>query len=207
MGVVPDRVGVTALTSISSRLWDLRANLMEDIVEQHGTVRSVAWFARNMPRYERILVRFGPIRTHLVTTALSLVNRCGYCSYGHAHAFQLHHFQRSGEVFPLSEQDLLDRIGSDRNTILADVGAALDQAGLADEIPWLDRTFELLDGTGEPDGQADEDLLHLAAMFDWLNACGIAAETEPDGAHEPINKDTELRARYAAARASSGSGA
>jgi len=200
MGVVPDRVGVTVLTSISSRLWDLRANLMDDIVDQHGTVRSVAWFARNMPRYERILVRFGPIRTHLVTTVLSLVNGCGYCSYGHAHAFQLHHFRQTGDVFPLSEQDLLDLIGSDREAILAAVGAALEEAGLAEEIPWLDRAFELVDGS-EPDGQADEDLLHLAAMFDWLNACGIAAETEPDGAHDPINKDTELRARYAEARA------
>lgn len=201
MGLVPDRVGVQALTSISSRSWDLRANLMEDIVDQHGTVRSVAWFARNMPRYEKILARFGPVRTHLVTTVLSLVNGCGYCSYGHAHAFQLHHFRQTGQVFPLSEQDLLDRTGAERGTILADIGAALEQAGVAEEIPWLERTFELVDGVRDPDGQADDDLLHLAAMFDWLNACGIQAQTEPDGAHDPINKDTELRQRYADARA------
>ena len=37
-------------------------------------------------------------------------------------------------------------------------------------------------------------------MFGFLNSCAIEASTKLDEAHDPINKDTELRARYDEAR-------
>lgn len=200
MRILPDQVGVSTLKAVSNRLWHLRANLMDDIVDQHGTVSSLAWFARNMPAYEKILADWGPIRTHFLTTTLSLINGCGYCAYGHAYAFQLHYFKNTDQLFPLSEHNMGELIGQDEATIVAGLTSARTEADLADEIPWLERTLAVEDSRAATD--ADEKrLLHLVNMFDWLNACGIAADTEPDEAHDPINKDTELRARYDEARA------
>ena len=200
MRLVPDQVGVGALSAISNRLWDLRANLMADIVDQHGSIGAMTWFARNMPRYERILAAWGPIRTHLVTTVLSLDTGCAYCSFGHAHAFQLHYFRDTDRLFPLSEDDLLALNGADRDALTTALHHALVQADLGHEWPAVERALELKDGA-TVDGADDEAAAHLVSMFEWLNACGIAGSTEPDEAHDPINKDIALKTRYAEARA------
>lgn len=207
---LPDRMATRTLTGVSSKLWDLRANLMEDIVDQHGPVRSVAWFAKNMPTYEKILKAWGPLRTHFLATALSVVNGCAYCAYGHAYAFQLHFFEQRDALYPLSEQDMLDLIGSEEERdedeerrrqaaakqALAD---SLVEADLADEVAYMDRAFELRESRA-PENDDDKWLLHLADMFAWLNSCGINGGTTPDGAHDPINKNRELQDRYAEAR-------
>lgn len=211
MTSLPDRAARKVLTGVSSKLWDLEANLMEDIVEQHGPVRSVTWFARNMPTYEKILKHWGPLRTHFLATALSVVNGCAYCSYGHAYAFQLHYFQQEGKLFPLSEQDMLDLISEGETRSAAEeekrqstakqtLAQSLVDADLADEVPYMDRAFEVRDSRTVED-EDDKRLLHLADMFAWLNSCGINGGTAPDGAHDPINKERELQERYREARA------
>ena len=87
-----DRAGQVTLEQIGKKLWGFKPALMHDIVAQHGALRSVGWFARNMPRYERILAEWGPIRTHLVASVASALNGCPYCTYGHAYAMELHYF-------------------------------------------------------------------------------------------------------------------
>ncbi len=213
MTSLPDRAAKKILTGVSSKLWDLEANLMEDIVEQHGPIRSVSWFARNMPTYEKILKDWGPIRTHFLATALSVVNGCAYCSYGHAYAFQLHYFQQNDRLFPLSEQEMLELIGEGetrnpseeelrQTTAQQTLAQSLVEADLADEVDYMDRAFELRE-TRSPANDDDKRLLHLADMFAWLNSCGIKGGTTPDGAHDPINKDRELQQRYRLARVGS----
>lgn len=225
MTSVPDRVATRVLTGVSSKLWDLRANLMEDIVEQHGPVRSVGWFAKNMPAYEKILANWGPLRTHLVATALSLVNGCRYCAYGHAYAFQLHYFEQRQQLYSLSEQEMIDLVDEDLDIVLTEADPGSDEAtgarlsreqavaqilydsmtesDISDEIPIIERALELRE-TRSPDGEDDERLLHLVDMFAFLNSCGIKASTTPDGDHDPINKNSELRDRYDQARREAG---
>jgi hypothetical protein len=62
-----DRFAVAVLEGIAKRLWGFSPRLMPVIVEQLGGVRALGWFAANMPRYERTLRAFGPVRTHLLT--------------------------------------------------------------------------------------------------------------------------------------------
>jgi len=198
-GVVATRV----LETVSGGLWNLKARLMADIVEQHGPAQSLKWFASNMPTYEKILKTWGPLRTHYLAVTVSAINGCGYCTYGHAYAFVLHYFERTGKLFPLSEHELRDLGTLDDNGVLQALIGALRDAGMGDETPWVERIAAAHQASQPgapsrpgPGSRDDQWLQHLVEMFGWLNACGIAAETEPDAAHDPINKNSELRRRY-----------
>ncbi len=197
---IGDKAATKVLESVSNTLWDLKANLMPDIVDQHGPGRSLAWFARNMPKYEKILKVWGPLRTHYLASVISATNGCAYCTYGHGYAFNLHYFDSNDRVFPVSEQQMRDANALPAEQVVALFTGGLVDAEMEDEIEWVNRTIEMMDSmTAETSN--DQRILHLITMFAWLNSCGINADTEPDEAHDPINKNTELRTRYEQARA------
>lgn len=200
-----ERATTVALETVSGALWSLRANLMSDIVDQHGAVKSLRWFAQNMPTYEKILRTWGPLRTHHLAVAVSATNGCSYCTYGHAYAFCLHWFDQNNELYPLSEHDMRELGNRDGNEVVSELESALRATKQHGEIPWLHRIAAL---TNDPDParpttRDDEWLHHLVAMFGWLNGCGIEARTTIDEAHDPINKNLGLRHRYDEARAAS----
>lgn len=196
-----DKAATRILETVSGSLWDLKANLMSDIVDQHGAGRSLAWFAANMPKYEKILKVWGPLRTHYLASAISIINGCGYCTYGHAYAFNLHFFEQRNELFPLSEEDLRDAKALGAQEAEALLAGALVDGDMADEVEWLTRTVGIMESRTASDAD-DERLLHLVEMFAWLNSCGVKGDTEPDEAHDPINKNGDLRRRYHEARSS-----
>ncbi len=169
---------------------------MPDIAEQLGGVGAVSWFVRNMPRYEAALKHLGPLRTHLVCAGISLSNGCGYCVFGHGYALVLHFFKERGALFPLDETSLVamckDELGVRRTAL----ERAAEEAGLESELSSLRRAFALQDGTLTPADDDDRRLAHLVQMFSVLNACGIHFDTRPDEAHDPINKDRDLKRRY-----------
>lgn len=202
---IVDRTATRLLEGISNQLWDLKANLMSDIVDQHGAAGSVTWFARNMPTYEKILKNWGPLRTHYLAVAVSAINGCGYCTYGHAYAFVLHHFDKTGELYPLSETDMADLNRFEGDKIAQKLEMALIEAGMEAEVPWLHRTVARLHNAPVAENQDDKWIDHLVQMFGWLNACGISADTTPDEAHDPINKRADLKMRYDEARAAAAS--
>ena len=191
------------LESLGNALWGFKPRLMREIVERLGPGGSLAWFARNMPRYERTLKAWGPLRTHLTALAVSLANSCGYCTYGHAFAFNLHFFSRREEVFPLDEKRLSELAIHEGEGWPRSLREALLVAGLDDEVDHVARVFDLMAGD-PPETEDDERALHLVKMFGTLNYCGVDSKALPDQAHSPINKDAELKARYAEARAADG---
>ncbi|MEL6880694.1 MAG: hypothetical protein AAGM27_03155 [Cyanobacteria bacterium J06554_3] len=83
------KVAIFLLETLGDQLWGFRPNLMAPFVVQKGAFPAVFWFLKNMPKYERILESWGPIRTHLLATEISTLNGCAYCTHGHAYAFQL----------------------------------------------------------------------------------------------------------------------
>ena len=196
----PSKLATTILETVSRSLWGLKANLMSDIVERHGARETLKWFASNMATYEKILKSWGPLRTHLLAVAISASNGCQYCTYGHAYAYQLHWFEQFDELFPLDEHEMTALGALDQDDVIDALDAALSRAGgrRADEDRyWLARLVSILD---EPNlatrEQGDVWIAHLIEMFGFLNSCGIDAQTAPDEAHDPINKDLELRSRY-----------
>jgi hypothetical protein len=189
------------LEGIGRRLWGFPPNLMRPIVDQLGPGHALSWFVSNMPRYEKTLSTYGPLRTHLLAMTVSLANGCPYCSYGHAFAFELAYFRTYDLLFPLDEDQIVALHGRDPSLIEERLRAALASTPLIDEAVWTERMVALIGGA-EPAGADDARLAHLVSMFGVLNSCGIAANTPRDQAHDPLNKDTGLKARYVAVRSS-----
>lgn len=197
---MPDRAATALLEAIGSKLWGFKPNLMRHFVAQHGPLKAVAWFAKNMPKYEKILKKWGPIRTHLIATAISTINGCPYCTYGHAKAFQLHYLKEHDTVFPIDEDAMVSfhRLGSAE--VVERFAAALGEAGQAGEVARLRRMLELFEDQSLASTDSDKDLLQLINMFAALNVCGITSDAEVDEVHDPINRDIDLRDRYAELR-------
>lgn len=202
---VSSKIATTVLEGVSNGLWSHRAKLMPDIVELHGPSSSLKWFLSNMPAYEKILKNWGPIRTHFIAVVISAFNGCSYCTYGHGYAFQLHWFNDFDELFPMDEVEMVALGTRESKEVREQLEAAITTNGrleAAHLLPWLERVSEIID---EPESatnsENDKALQQLISMFGFLNACAIEASTKLDEAHDPINKDTELRARYDDARA------
>ncbi|HEY1969457.1 MAG TPA: hypothetical protein VGH89_16005 [Pseudonocardia sp.] len=195
------RCVVALLGGITRRHWGFAAHLMPPLVEQLGPVRALSWFAWNLPRYQRTLARFGPVRTHLLATAISLLNDCEYGSQGHGYALQLAYLRDHGELFPLDQHQLGELCGRPPALVRHRLLDAAQRAGLHSDAPWLDRAIELAT-TPDPRPVERNELrvAHLVRMFSLLNAAATADNTALDEAHDPVNKDSALKCRYHAMR-------
>lgn len=194
---------VAVLEGIPKHLWGFPPRLMPVLVERLGPVRAVSWFLWNMPRYERTLKAFGGVRTHLLSVAISLINGCRYCTFGHAYALELIYLRDCGKLLPLDEHAITELRGVERDELRRRLAEVLQQADLDAEVPWIDRLIALATDARKPADRDDARIVHLIRMFGVLNACGIAGDVIPDQAHDPLNKDDALKERYAKLRAES----
>ncbi len=202
-GSLSQRMAVGILRGLTTKIWGAPPLLLPQIVEHLGPFGALSWFAKNLPEYEAILKDWGPLRTHLLCVEASLLNGCSYCVHAHAYAFQLHYFRDKGRLFPLDEHELIAlRDGSDAELRDA-VKAALVAGQMPEEEALFDRLWRLK-LEGEPADDTDRRIGHLLKMFEMLNFCGINSRTPFDHAHDPINKDAEIKLRYAEARLSQG---
>ena len=194
------KVAIYLLETLGDQLWGFRPNLIAPFVEQKGAFPALFWFVRNLPKYERMLETWGPIRTHLLATEISALSGCPYSTNGHAYALQLHYLRATEQLFPLSEADILEMMSLPDIDILARFGQALEQADLSAAILDLRRMAELRNNAALATTGKDRDILHLIKMFSTLNACGVHSNVKIDQAHDPINKNRAWRDRYAILR-------
>ncbi|MEJ8280992.1 hypothetical protein [Pseudonocardia spirodelae] len=180
-------------------LWGHTPGVIPAMVDAMGSGPALRWFALNFPRLLVTLHVLGPVRTHLAGLTISLVNGCAYCAYGRAHALELIHLRDRDRLFPLDAHTLAGWHGLPPRELRRRLRAVLEEAGLHAEVLWVDRTLALLDG-GAPIDSAERRIAHLCRMVGTMNAIAVAAGTVPDGAHDPVGKDTALRARLAAAQ-------
>lgn len=195
-----DRLAVRLLEGLGEQLWGFPPRLMAHIVADQGAVEAVGWFARNMPRYERTLRILGPLRTHLACTTISLRNGCRYCAYGHAYAVELVYLKERGKAFPTEAETVSGWLGLEPSDLRQRMVDVLQRADLHSEVLWVDRTLTLASEAQRPVDQDEARIAHLVRMFAVLNAVGKAGDVEPDEAHDPLNKDAELKARLAQLR-------
>lgn len=196
------RCTTSVLETIAERHWGYRSRMMAPLVAHLGALRSLCWFAWNMPRYERALTTFGEVRTHLLCLTISLINNCEYCTFAYSYALQLAYLQFNGRLFPLGERTIETLRGQSPAVIRHCLIEAAQHAGLHTDARWIDRTIEL--ATTEdprPTDLEDVRITHLVRMCGRLNSIAIAAGIAPDGAPTPLHKDEKLRKRYAALRA------
>jgi hypothetical protein len=200
-----DRVASRVLLAIAHTKWGVTAVIMPEIVATLGPFRAIKWMATNLPRYERDLAAMGGVRGHLVYTMASMLNGCPYCMYAHGRAFELHYFEERKRLFPLDEHQFLALLELPDAAAREQLEAALLEAGLDYEVRLVRRIYALKLEGAEP--RADEDdprLMHAIQMFDTLNRCAILSQAALDDAHDRINKDADLKARYADARLAQG---
>jgi hypothetical protein len=191
-----DRFAVRVLERIGRLLWGFPPRLMAPIVAQLGALPALAWFVRNMPRYERTLRTLGPLRTHLACTLISLYNGCRYCSFGHLYAVELIYLEQHGTLFPLDARSVPDWIGLRPVELRRRMVDVLQQADLHGEALWVDTTLALASGEQRAVDAREARIAHLVSMFRVLNDVGIAGDVEPDEAHDPRNKNAGLKARH-----------
>ena len=191
-----DGFAVRVLERIGQQLWGFPPRLMGPIVAQLGALRALGWFVGNMPRYERTLRTLGPLRTHLACTVISLYNGCRYCSFGHLYAVELVYLEQRGKLFPLDAHSVSEWIGMHPAELRRQMVGVLQQADLHREVLWVDATLALAGGSQRPVDAQEARIAHLVSMFRVLNDVGIAGHVEPDEAHDPLNKNVELKARH-----------
>jgi hypothetical protein len=197
---VVDRAAIRLLEGLGRQLWGFPPRLMGPIVDELGAIAALGWFASNMPRYELTLRALGPLRTHLACTLVSLYNGCRYCSFGHAYAVELVYLKERGTLFPLDAHEASEWIGLEPAELRRRMVDVLQRADLHGEVLWVDRTLALASGSQRPVDAQEARVAHLVSMFALLNSIGKASDVEPDEAHDPLNKDLDLKARHSALR-------
>ncbi|MBO0872930.1 MAG: hypothetical protein J2P19_06015 [Pseudonocardia sp.] len=200
------RRGVTAvLEHFGMYMWGFPPRMMASVVAELGPARALGWFLWNIPRYQRTLSEFGPVRTHLICTTISLLNGCRYCGHGHAYALELAYLREHGRPFPLSLRAIQLLRGLPPGVIRHRMVSAARCAALHADVRWVERAANLtLAEDRRPTDREDVRISHLVRMFGMLSSIGIAHNTEPDDAAlSPLNKDVVLKARYAQVRAGS----
>lgn len=198
--MAPDRFMIGVVGSLCRRMWGFTPRIIPVVIERMGPLPAMAWFAANMPRYLVSLRVLGAVRTHLACIAISLRNGCSYCAFGHAYALELVYLRDRGRLFPLDAATISTWLDLDDRSLHNRLRGVLQQAGLHAEAIWVDRTLDLADGARPAD--ADEvRIAHLVRMVGTMNGIAVTVRLEPDGAHNPVNKDSGLKDRCAALRA------
>ncbi len=192
-----DGLVVTMLAAACHRMWGFTPGMVPAIVERMGSRRAIAWFAANMPRFLVTQYVLGSVRTHLACIAISLRNGCSYCAYSHGYALELIYLRDRNRLFPLGAATLATWCDLDPRRLRGRLRDVLERAGLHAESMWVDRTLDLVDGA-QPVDRHEARLAHLVRMVGTINTIAIGADVQPTGAHDPVNKDTALKARHAA---------
>ena len=191
------------LLFIARSKWGVPAVIMPIIVKNLGPFGALRWLAKNLPKYERAIVDLGPLRANLICAIASLMNGCSYCTYAHGRAFELYYFEKHDKLFPIDDHQLISLIPLTDEAVRAELEHALREAGLPEEVEIFHRLYALKLENATP--RADEAfLVHAIRMFDTLNYCSIDSQIAIDEAHDRINKDDKLKARYAEARLAAG---
>ncbi|MEL6490117.1 MAG: hypothetical protein AAFQ95_09150 [Cyanobacteria bacterium J06621_3] len=191
---------VFLLETVFTQMWGFKPKMIGSFVRQKGAVRSLFWFAKNILKYEGIREKLGPVRTHVLVTGTSALNDCPYCVFGHGFALSLAHLKQTGQLFPMTESELMALCGQSESDILATMERALIQADLRSEVLPLERIGELRLRPELAATKQDRDLVALTKMFATLNFCNNQGNVQRDQAHDQLNKDRVLRDRYIALR-------
>jgi len=188
---------VRLIGRMCAAMWGFIPDVVPEIVTSMGTRRAVGWFMANFPRYLVTLYVLGPVRTHLACLTISLYNGCSYCAYGRAHALELLYLRDRGRLFPVDACTLSSWRDLPHRELSLRLRGVLEEAALHAEVIWVESTLALVAGETDPIDATEFRIEHLCRMVGTMNRIAIAAGSQPDQAHDAINKDVALKARLA----------
>jgi hypothetical protein len=132
----------------------------------------------------------------VVAAFSSFFNGCDYCTWGHLYAINLLHYEKTGALYPVDEQESLVLMQKGDTAVVAELERRL--SAFPDHVRLVKRVLELRSGT--PEATEEDKHLKLAeGLFEWINECSItvAAPAPPLGV---IARKKGLIARYRSAR-------
>ncbi|MBL8957095.1 MAG: hypothetical protein JNK82_40350 [Myxococcaceae bacterium] len=173
----------------------------EELVRQHGLRGFFKWAGVTQKTFDEICAHFGVEDAHLMASLASFWNGCDYCAYGHMLAHNLYVFERTGELFPVDEEDVVSLMRMRDSEVMGELRSRLGKAAAyARKLELVERKNHLRLEEGPADGPDDKMLLKCIALYEWVNECSIVA-----GAPAPplgvIAKKKALHQRYLEARA------
>lgn len=154
---------------------------------------SVAWY--------KLLKHFGEKDAQLLACYSSMFNGCRHCGYGHMYALNLLHFQETGKLYPIAEEDILLHMRDTDDQILAWLLEQLSDPVFARQRHLLTRLHAVCYGKVSTETEPDDAMLmHAQRFYAFWNECSVTADpiTSPLGA---VSKDKALIAKYHSARA------
>ncbi|MBL9004220.1 MAG: hypothetical protein JNJ46_08240 [Myxococcales bacterium] len=168
-----------------------------------GFLKACAIMAKHWARIEK---QFGVENAHMVAFYSSMWNGCTYCGYGHLYAHNLNYFQRTGQLFPMREDEIEVRMRATDEEILSWVRTHLSGPEFGDKLRLIQRLYAVRMGSLEPGDAAEDEVLRLSIPFySFINECSIVVESlaPPIGR---IAKQKALIERYQEARAAAAAG-
>ena len=173
----------------------------EEMIRHRGLgeyLKSLVYLSKH---WIRINKQFGQENAHILAFYSSLWNGCVYCGYGHLYAHNLNVFQRTGKLFPLSEQELEQYMRTRDEDLLDMVRSRLTDPEFAEQRRLIERLYAARMDTLEPGNPEEDELLRLSIpYYSFINECSIVVEEKgpPMG---KVAKDKALIDRYHQARA------
>ncbi len=173
----------------------------EEMIRHRGLgeyLKSLVYLSKH---WIRINKQFGQENAHILAFYSSLWNGCIYCGYGHLYAHNLNVFQRTGKLFPLSEQEIEQYMRTRDEDLLDLVRSRLTDPEFAEQRRLIERLYAARMDTLEPGNPEEDELLRLSIpYYSFINECSIVVEEKgpPMG---KVAKDKALIDRYQQARA------
>lgn len=173
----------------------------EEMIRHRGLgeyLKSLVYLSKH---WIRINKQFGQENAHILAFYSSLWNGCVYCGYGHLYAHNLNVFQRTGKLFPLSEQEIEQYMRTRDEDLLDLVRSRLTDPEFAEQRRLIERLYAARMDTLEPGNPEEDELLRLSIpYYSFINECSIVVDEKgpPMG---KVAKDKALIERYQQARA------
>ncbi len=173
----------------------------EEMIRHRGLgeyLKSLVYLSKHWIRLNKF---FGVENTHILAFYSSMWNGCIYCGYGHLYAHNVNLFARTGQLFPLDEQELDEYVRTKDEDLLALVRERLSTPDFAGQLRMIERLYAVRTGTLEPGNSEEDELLRLSIpYYSFINECSIVVDQKgpPMG---KVAKDKALLARYHQARA------
>lgn len=171
---------------------------MDQVVRDHGVRGMFTILAAADRAWKRLNAWFGEQDAHLLAGMGSLWNGCGYCAVGHIWAHNLLFFEKTGELFPFDEAELVGLLRRTDDELLALLRQRL--APYEAQRQLIERQYLLKRGA-PVESELDSHLDVCNALYDWTNDCSIQPVERPAPLMDRKGRQRDLRERYEKARA------
>jgi hypothetical protein len=170
---------------------------LDQVVREHG----LRGMFTTVPTVDRVWKKantwFGEQDAHLLAGMGSLWNGCAYCAVGHLWAHNLLFFEKTGELFPLDEAEVMGLLQLPDDEIIAILRQRL--APFEQQRQLVERQYRLKRGA-PVESVVDSHLDVCNALYDWVNDCTIQPTERPAALMDRKGRDLALRERYEKAR-------